>query len=177
MAKTVTKKFTLLDIVTLSEYFSRDDVKSRMNCLSIQAKWAIKKNCNAFNSFTDAYYSVRNDLIESIRKEYFSDEKSEECEVLQKDDAGNEILDENGHPLKTMDRQVKQEYMADYQSEISKSDQKLQEILSDTNDVEIVVIDLDKEIENIPESHQFDLTMEDLDVLNIFNINKQNVSR
>ena len=71
-----------------------------------------------------------------------------------------------------MDRQVKQEYMRDYQSEISKSDQKLQEILSDTNDVEIVVIDLDKEIENIPESHQFDLTMEDLDVLNILNINE-----
>ena len=62
--------------------------------------------------------------------------------------------------------------MRDYQSEISKSDQKLQEILSDTNEVEIVVIDLDKEIENIPESHQFDLTMEDLDVLNILNINK-----
>ena len=170
MSKTIVKNFSLLDIVSISTYLSNKDVQDRMNCLSIKSKWAIKKNCNTFKSYVDTYDEVRNELVNRIRDEFFTEEKSEEQEVIQKDDSGKDVLDEYGKPIKTTQRQIKSEYMIDYQTEISNADKKLQEVLSDRNDVSIIVIDLDKEIDNIPDDHSFDLTMDDLDILNLFNI-------
>ena len=105
------------------------------------------------------FKEFREEYINELRTKYFmDDEKSEPTTLIEKD--------ENGNDIEVDGRKVKPEYLEEYNKELNDINEKLHEILTEDNDVTISVIDIDAEIDKLPDDTKF--TFEDLEMLSVF---------
>ena len=153
MSKKIVKTFPV--IVALNETAWYTQEKDSLGSLSVKARWNLKKNIKEFEKISTEFIEFREGLENEISKKYFGDdERSEPAEITDKD--GNK---QNG-------RKVKKEFVDEYNKDIEEVNRKLQELLYDEEEVEIYIIDMDAEIERMPD----DAVLSDkaMDMLSIY---------
>ena len=159
MSNTVTKTFTTAEIVNIVGFLNHIIETKAIDELSIKFKWAIKKSMKDLVEVDSKFKEFREEYINELRTKYFmDDEKSEPTTLIEKD--------ENGNDIEVDGRKVKPKYLEEYNKELNNINDKLHEILIEDNDVTISVIDIDAEIDKLPDDTKF--TFEDLEMLSVF---------
>ena len=144
----VIKKISMLEI--LNQVIWYNGQKENLNFLSIQSRWNLKKNIIEFKKFSDAFYDFKDNLQDTLKTEYITDEKSIETEINQ-----------NGQ-INTV-RKIKEEYMDQYQSKVAQINMKINQLLKEEEQISIYLIDVDSEIQNADRNTKIsDQTMERL---------------
>lgn len=151
--KKITKTIPMMGALNEVAWYEKE--KSSISGLSATARLALKRNMNQLSEIANNFYQIRDELQSELRSKYSTDEKSTETEV------------ENADGSKVPGRHVKDEYLKEYQSEVAELQNKLNEMLADTEEVELFVIDLDSQLERID---QKDLEISDaaIDMLTMF---------
>ena len=151
---------TTLDVISVVTWYKniRENENKPLSELPMKTQWAIKKNMDKLNPISQSFFTFREEAENELRQEYATDEKSE--------DVTNE---ETGETT----RQVKTEYMEDYQTKINELNIKLTEIVAEKNEIDLDTIDLDKVIEENSDNFK-NLTIDDLDIINFMANNSIN---
>lgn len=151
--KKITKTIPMVGALNEVAWYEKE--KNSISGLSATARLALKRNMNQLSEIANNFYQIRDELQTELRNKYSTDEKSTETEV------------ENADGSKVPGRHVKDEYLNEYQSEVAELQNKLNEVLTDTEEVELFVIDLDSQLERID---QKDLEISDaaIDMLTMF---------
>lgn len=151
--KKITKTIPMMGALNEVAWYEKE--KNSISGLSATARLALKRNMNQLSEIANNFYQIRDELQSELRSKYSTDEKSTETEV------------ENADGSKVPGRHVKDEYLKEYQSEVAELQNKLNEMLADTEEVELFVIDLDSQLERID---QKDLEISDaaIDMLTMF---------
>lgn len=151
--KKITKTIPMVGALNEVAWYEKE--KNSISGLSATARLALKRNMNQLSEIANNFYQIRDELQTELRNKYSTDEKSTETEV------------ENADGSKVPGRHVKDEYLNEYQSEVAELQNKLNEVLADTEEVELFVIDLDSQLERID---QKDLEISDaaIDMLTMF---------
>lgn len=159
MSNTVTKTFTTAEIVNIVGFLNHIIETKTIDELSVKFKWAIRKSMKDLVEVDSKFKEFREEYINELRTKYFmDDEKSEPTTLIEKD--------ENGNDIEVDGRKVKPEYLEEYNKELNNINDKLHEILIEDNDVTISVINIDAEIDKLPDDTKF--TFEDLEMLSVF---------
>ena len=132
MSKTITK--TIQKIVALNEIAWYDKEKD-----SYTARFNLKRNMKTLREIADSFYEFKNEEDAKIREKFTTDEMSEE----------KMIKDENGNDVPG--RVVKDEYLDDLKKAQEEAQAKLNEILMDTEEVNLYIINLEDEVERADE--------------------------
>lgn len=151
--KKITKTIPMMGALNEVAWYEKE--KNSISGLSATARLALKRNMNQLSEIANNFYQIRDELQSELRSKYSTDEKSTETEV------------ENADGSKVPGRHVKDEYLKEYQSEVAELQNKLNEMLADTEEVELFVINLDSQLERID---QKDLEISDaaIDMLTMF---------
>lgn len=151
--KKITKTIPMVGALNEVAWYEKE--KNSISGLSATARLALKRNMNQLSEIANNFYQIRDELQTELRNKYSTDEKSTETEV------------ENADGSKVPGRHVKDEYLNEYQSEVAELQNKLNEVLADTEEVELFVINLDSQLERID---QKDLEISDaaIDMLTMF---------
>lgn len=153
MSKTITK--TIQTIVALNEVAWYDKEKDSCAGLSNMARFNLKRNIKALREIADSFYEFRNEEDAKIRDKFTTDEMSEEKMI--KDENGNEVPG----------RVVKDEYLDDLKKVQEEAQAKLNEILTDTEEVNLYVISLEDEIERA-DMHDVEIPDSVMDMISLF---------
>lgn len=146
----MTKTFTTLEILNICAWYKqlRDKDTKPLNILPLKVQWTLKKNISALTPISDNFIEFQTSAEEGLKSKYIGDDKS------------FDDTDENGNQV----RKVKDEFLPEFQNEVNELNQKIQEILDETNEIELTPINVDAFIDNLdPESTA--LTVDDLEVL------------
>ena len=162
--KTLTKSMTILDAENVVKYYkdirSNEATKNKFNVFSIFVQWNLKKNIDILSKEVSSFEELRDEKQKELNDKYFTDEKSESKEIEQ-------VVD--GEVKMVPGRQVKEEYMEDFKNEHANMLTELYKVAMQKIDVELFVIDIDKELEDVKDADALqELNMDDLDFLSIF---------
>ena len=103
------------------------------------ARFNLKRNMKTLREIADSFYEFKNEEDAKIREKFTTDEMSEE----------KMIKDENGTDVPG--RVVKDEYLDDLKKVQEEVQAKLNEILMDTEEVNLYIINLEDEVERADE--------------------------
>lgn len=138
----INKKLSVLDIVNQVELYNKN--KDNLSCLSVKARWNLKKNIKQLEKFSSTFYELKSSLQEELRNKYTTDEKS--IQVV-----------ENQETI----RKIKEECLDQYQNDIKDTNKKLDELLETEEEVSIYSINMDEEVEQMdPHANLSDEAME-----------------
>lgn len=146
----MTKTLTTLQILNICAWYKqvRENPDKPLSALPLTTQWKVKNNVAKIQSIADNFVSFRDEADNEIREEFISDTKSEET------------TDENGQAI----RKIKDEYLEEYQSKVTELNNKLNEIVSEENEVDIDCVDLDKIVEQIKDDEK-KFTIDDLEMM------------
>lgn len=108
--------------------------------MPIKFRWALKKNLGVFSPTVRNFDEFKQELVKELQDEYFNEEKSHE-EVLEKENGEKEEF-----------RKVNDEYMEEYKERVNELNEKLQELLSEKNEYEISIVDMDEFVAGLPDN-------------------------
>lgn len=153
MNNTFQATITIGRAVKINQWYikNKSDASKSLNHLPVKVLWNIKKNCKILQTLTENYTEMRNEFKESLKKKYFEDETKAD----RKTENGQEIL------------QIKPQYIAQYQLEVSEMNQKINELTSQEEQVTFTAIDMDQIISNLDDNDN-SLDLEDLEILSLF---------
>ena len=152
MSKKIYKTIPVIAAVNEVAWYGQE--KDKLNCLSVKARWNLKKNIKELEKISSQYDELRNELDTELRDKYSTDEKSIETEIDQPDGS------------KQPGRRVKDEYLEEYQKDIQDMNNKINELLSDTEEVALYIIDIDAEVERMDDDAE--LSDAAMDMLSLF---------
>lgn len=152
--RTFEKELMVAECVNLSAWYKaiRDD-KTKLNGLSVQFLWALKKNMKKVDEVTISFEEFRNGLEEQLKKDYFNEEKSEPTK----------FTDENGKEVEG--RKIKQKYFDDYQNELNSLNTQISDLLATKEKLTFTDMNIEDEIEQIDSRN---ITIDDLDMFSAF---------
>lgn len=153
-------KLTLDEILTIQQWFLR--FKAKASSLPIKTQWNLARDMKQIQLIADEYNDFRSSLVDKVKDEFFGEEKSQEAEEPQKDENGNEVLDNDGNPIMQKTRKVKAEYMDDFKCELNETNAQLAKIGLERHEITVYPLNLDK----IPEDADFSFA--DLEMLATF---------
>lgn len=133
------KNFTTQEILNIAMQLNQLE-EEKINSLPIKFGWILEKNIEKLNAVLKPFFEFRDKKINQIKEKYSSQEYS-----IKKEDNQHEI---------------KEEFKNQYEEEIQKLSQELNEIAQQTNEVDITQVDLDKFVENLPDDSS--LTLKDV---------------
>lgn len=154
MSKTIKRELSVADVYNITMFYmqelelKKNNKKSILDKISNLLEWKLKRNVDILKPVAASFEEHKNALRDKINKEWFNDEKSEECEIAKKDSDGNLVLDDKGNTVSEKSRRIKDEFVDDFVKASNEANQKLNEILSDTSEYEINVMDVESEIES-----------------------------
>lgn len=142
------KDIYVLEAVNIVAFFNQM-TKETMDALPLKVKWNLKRAIEKMMPDVKAFEEVRDAENQKIRDVYFDDTHSESVMIPKKDNEGNPVLDENGAEVLEEGRQVKDEYLEEYQKAVGELNKKLEEILTEKNTYEYNSLNLDDYIDSI----------------------------
>lgn len=151
----------VLNIVAFINQFTADADKT--NSLPLKFKWNLSKNLKKLAPIAQEYEEFRNNELSKLQKAWFDEEHSDEIMQPKVDANGNPVLDESGAEETEKVRKIKDEFIDEYRRVVEELNSKLNEIVSEQNEVDISCVDFDEFVENLPDDTN--LTIEDLTML------------
>lgn len=150
----MTKEFLVLECININAWYNTIRNNKKLNGLSVPTLWALKKNMSKINDVVTNFNEFKESLESELKENYFNDEKSETTIITNDDGTTSQV------------QKVKNEYINEYQEEVSRLNGKLNDLAMTKETFDFSPIDMDKEIERIGESCSLD--MDDLDMLSAF---------
>lgn len=159
MSKTMDKTLMTIEIINIVAFLNNAIETKKIDELGVKFRWAIKKSMKELVEVDNKFRELKEELESGLKEEFFmNDEKSELTTITQKGEDGQDV------PIEV--KKVKDNYMDEYNRRLDEINGKLREVLYDTNDVTISVVDVDSEIEKLSDDTAF--TFEDLEMLSVF---------
>lgn len=159
MSKTMDKTLMTIEIINIVAFLNNAIETKKIDELGVKFRWAIKKSMKELVEVDNKFRELKEELESGLKEEFFmNDEKSELTTITQKGEDGQDV------PIEV--KKVKDNYMDEYNRRLDEINSKLREVLYDTNDVTISVVDVDSEIEKLSDDTAF--TFEDLEMLSVF---------
>ena len=165
------KEFMLVDTITVVSYIDNLSAEKR-NSIPLKIYYKIKQAVDKMRNAKKEFEELRDEKMEGLRRRYFTDENTYECEVPQMDENGKEILDKDGNPVLTTGRKLKDEFIDKYQNELNKLGEKFQEVLLTKNTFEYDRVDVGELIDSLPSDTPIEST--DIDILDFIFSNPVN---
>lgn len=160
--KTFQKEITTLEVDAIVNYYKKirndESLKDKFNVFSLGTQWSIKKNIDNLIKEISSYIEFRDEKKRELSDKYMTEEKSEETTVIQ-----------DGKTVSA--RQVKPEYMEEFNAENTKLINELLKFASEKVTVDLVPIDIDNEISLLESKNindDININMDDLDFLSFF---------
>lgn len=130
-------ELTTAEIVNLVSFFNQEvedqkqNEKAFFNSLPNLMVWRLRCNMKILMPTYQEFENVRENLQSEIQEKWFDEKYSDPVEGREEEGV----------------RQIKEEYFEDYQNAVAEANQKLNEILADSNTYTIQTMDMDTEIE------------------------------
>ena len=144
------KVFTTLEVLNICAWYkqARENEKKPLNSLPLKVQWTLKKNITAMTPTADNFTNLQKEAEDDLRARYMGDDKS----YADKDEQGQDI------------RKIKDEFMDEFQKEVMDMNTKLNDILSETVEIELAPINIDKLLDEIGDK-ETSLSVDDLEIL------------
>lgn len=144
------KVLTTLEVLNICAWYkqARENEKKPLNSLPLKVQWTLKKNITAMTPTADNFTNLQKEAEDDLRARYMGDDKS----YADKDEQGQDI------------RKIKDEWMDEFQKEVMDMNTKLNDILSETVEIELAPINIDKLLDEIGDK-ETSLSVEDLEIL------------
>lgn len=167
------KKLTLSTLEVLNILAWENQLsKEKMDAIPLKVRYGLKKFTNKIVADGKSFEEIRDTEIEKIQGAYSSDEKSYDVEEVVKDENGEVMKDEDGKDMVRTNRKVKEEYLEEYNLALEALNDKLTEILKETNEYEVNPINIEEVVNNLPDDTP--LEFDDINILDaIFSPNEE----
>lgn len=119
--------------VELSAWYQKD--KDNLGALSIKSRWNLKKNMLEIDKIARQFTEFKESTMQAFRDSYINNDKT----FREEDQDGRELF------------KIKPEYIEDWRKEMGEINAKLAEVADEENEVELHEIDMEAEIERMPE--------------------------
>lgn len=156
------KELYMIECLNITKWFNELS-QEKKDSLPLKTHYYLKKAVNALASDVKSFEELRDNEMQKIRDIYFSDEKSDECDVPKMDENGEPMKNTNGKIVTEKGRKVKPEFEESYKDAIDMLDNKLKEILFEKNTYEYNKADVGEMVENLPDDTALKNT--DIDII------------
>lgn len=119
--------------VELSAWYQKD--KDNLGALSIKSRWNLKKNMLEIDKIARQFTEFKESTMQEFRDSYINNDKT----LREEDQDGRELF------------KIKPEYIEDWRKEMGEINAKLAEVAEEENEVELHEIDMEAEIERMPD--------------------------
>lgn len=146
------KKIELSNLEAINTFYWYNQLTpEKIEAIPIKVRFALKRAMAKIMPDVKEFETFRDDEVKKFHDSYSTDEKSYGAIEPILDNDGNTIKDENGVEQTQTVRKVRDEYLEDFKAEGHKLDEKLTEILKETNVYEYNSADIDGMVENLPD--------------------------
>lgn len=119
--------------VELSAWYQKD--KDNLGALSIKSRWNLKKNMLEIDKIARQFTEFKEATMQEFRDSYINNDKT----LREEDQDGRELF------------KIKPEFIEDWRKEMGEINAKLAEVAEEENEVELHEIDMEAEIERMPD--------------------------
>ena len=119
--------------VELSAWYQKD--KDNLGALSIKSRWNLKKNMLEIDKIANQFNEFKESTMQAFRDSYINNDKT----FREEDQDGRELF------------KIKPEFVEDWRKEMGEINAKLAEVAEEENEVELHEIDMEAEIERMPD--------------------------
>lgn len=119
--------------VELSAWYQKD--KDNLSALSIKSRWNLKKNMLEIDKIANQFNEFKESTMQAFRDSYINNDKT----FREEDQDGRELF------------KIKPEFIEDWRKEMGEINAKLAEVAEEENEVELHEIDMEAEIERMPD--------------------------
>ena len=119
--------------VELSAWYRKE--KDELGALSIKSRWNLKKNMLEIEKIANQFNEFKESTMQAFRDSYINNDKT----FREEDQDGRELF------------KIKPEFIEDWRKEMGEINAKLAEVADEENEVELHEIDMEAEIERMPE--------------------------
>lgn len=165
------KILTLAEVLNICAWYE-ETVKNhqdQLNELPMKVRWSLKRNIEKLLPEIKTWEEFRTPEWEKFRGEWFTEEKTNKVMQNVTDGDGNDVLDENGAVRTQEVLQIKDEYLNDYTVAMNEYNQKMYDVLSETNIYDLKLFDVDEFVESLPDTTS--INIEFLDMLSFMDSN------
>ena len=127
------QKIKVQKAVELSAWYQKD--KDNLGALSIKSRWNLKKNMLEIDKIARQFTEFKESTMQEFRDSYINNDKT----LREEDQDGRELF------------KIKPEYIEDWRKEMGEINAKLAEVAEEENEVELHEIDMEAEIERMPD--------------------------
>ena len=156
--KNIKKKNVYL-VVAINEcaWYGKEDVKERLKKLPLTIQYVIKKNMKPLQEMEADFQQFRDEQEMKLKEKWFDDEHSVTTKVKQPGPDGKE--------QEVDGRQIKDEFLKDYQADVLNLNKQLEGLLTQTDEVKYTPINLDYLVETAGDDS---ITIDDVDMISLF---------
>lgn len=126
-------KMKVQKAVELSAWYQKE--KDELGALSIKSRWNLKKNMLEIDKIANQFNEFKESTMQAFRDSYINNDKT----FREEDQDGRELF------------KIKPEYIEDWRREMGEINAKLAEVAEEENEVELHEIDMEAEIERMPD--------------------------
>lgn len=119
--------------VELSTWYQQE--KDELGALSIKSRWNLKKNMLEIDKIANQFNEFKESTMQAFRDSYINNDKT----FREEDQEGRELF------------KIKPEFIEDWRKEMGEINAKLAEVADEENEVELHEIDMEAEIERMPD--------------------------
>lgn len=126
-------KMKVQKAVELSAWYQKE--KDELGALSIKSRWNLKKNMLEIDKIANQFNEFKESTMQAFRDSYINNDKT----FREEDQDGRELF------------KIKPEFIEDWRKEMGEINTKLAEVAEEENEMELHEIDMEAEIERMPE--------------------------
>ena len=119
--------------VELSAWYQQE--KDELGALSIKSRWNLKKNMLEIDKIANQFNEFKESTMQAFRDSYINNDKT----FREEDQDGRELF------------KIKPEFIDDWRKEMGEINAKLAEVADEENEIELHEIDMEAEIERMPD--------------------------
>lgn len=146
--KIVKKTFSNIEALNIDGWFNqvKTEHKDKLSKLPFSINASLRRNMQQITEAIQPVKDIREDMMSELREKYFTADKTHEVEI---EDNKQMVLND--------------EYIADYQDDVAECNKKLNELLADTVEIELITYDMEAVYDALPDDCT--LGIDDMDIL------------
>lgn len=147
---------TIINLIAINEeaWYTRDDTQEKLKALPLKLQWRIRKNMKPLEIIAKEFKDFRTELEQKRNLEWFL-EGNGKCKKITQEN-GEEVL------------QILDDCLDDFRKYEEDLNRQINEVIQEEATIEYTPIDLEEIIELVDSMEDMAFTMDDLDMLSIF---------
>ena len=147
---------TIINLIAINEeaWYTRDETQEKLKALPLKLQWRIRKNMKPLETIAKEFQDFRAELEQKRNLEWFL-EGNGKCKKITQEN-GEEVL------------QILDDCLDDFRKYEEDLNRQINEVIQEEATIEYTPIDLEEIIELVDSMEDTAFTMDDLDMLSIF---------